>query len=80
VATNLQRYARAIPQYNLGHTQIVKSLEKLANTMPELFLAGNYLSGPSIGACVEQANRTAEAVRVYLASIGVAEVGAVAHT
>jgi oxygen-dependent protoporphyrinogen oxidase len=80
VATNLHRYARAIPQYNLGHGQVVESLERLATAMPELFLAGNYLSGPSIGACVEQATRTAEAVRVYLASIGVAEVGAVAPT
>jgi protoporphyrinogen/coproporphyrinogen III oxidase len=79
VATNLHRYARALPQYNLGHSQIVKSLEALTAGMPGLFLAGNYLSGPSIGACVEQAFRTAEAVRVYLASIGVAGVGAVAH-
>jgi oxygen-dependent protoporphyrinogen oxidase len=79
VATNLHRHGRAIPQYNLGHCQIVKSLESLTSAMPGLFLAGNYLSGPSIGACVEQAFRTAEAVRVYLASIGVAGVGAVAH-
>jgi len=79
VATNLHRHARAIPQYNLGHSQIVKSLEALTAAMPGLFLAGNYLAGPSIGACVEQAFRTAEAVRVYLASIGVAGVGAVAH-
>jgi oxygen-dependent protoporphyrinogen oxidase len=79
VAANVQRYARAIPQYNLGHIQVVESLEKLANTMPELFLAGNYLSGPSIGSCVEQANRTVDAVREYLASIGVAGVEAVAH-
>ena len=78
-ATNLHRYARALPQYNLGHTQIIKSLEALTASMPGLFLAGNYLSGPSIGACVEQADRTAEAVRAYLASIGVAGVGAVAH-
>lgn len=79
VATNLQRYARALPQYNLGHTQTIQSLEKLVVTMPELFLAGNYLSGPSIGACVEQATRTAQQVRIYLASIGVAGVGTVAH-
>ena len=78
-ATNLHRHTRALPQYNLGHTQIVKSLEALTASMPGLFLAGNYLSGPSIGACVEQADRTAEAVRVYLASIGVAGVGALAH-
>jgi protoporphyrinogen/coproporphyrinogen III oxidase len=80
VATNLHRYARALPQYNLGHGQIVKSLEALTAAMPGLFLAGNYLSGPSIGACVEQAYRTADAVHVYLASIGVAGVGALAHT
>lgn len=79
VTTNVHRYARALPQYNLGHTEIVKSLESLAAATPGLFLAGNYLSGPSIGASVEQANRTAEAVRVYLASIGVAGVGEVAH-
>jgi oxygen-dependent protoporphyrinogen oxidase len=79
VATNVHRYARALPQYNLGHIQTVKSLESLAATMPGLFLAGNYLSGPSVGNCVEQAFRTAEAARVYLASIGVAGAGAVAH-
>lgn len=79
VTTNLNRYERAIPQYNLGHTQTIQSLESLAAATPGLFLAGNYLSGPAIGACVEQANRTAQDVRVYLASIGVAGVGAVAH-
>ncbi len=79
VAVNLHRHARALPQYNLGHSQIVKSLEALAGNMPGLFLAGNYLTGPSIGACVEQADQTADAVRDYLASIGVAGVGAVAH-
>jgi protoporphyrinogen/coproporphyrinogen III oxidase len=79
VATNLHRYTRALPQYNLGHTQIIRSLETLTAGTPGLFLAGNYLSGPSIGSCVEQAERTAEAARIYLASIGVAGVGAVAH-
>jgi oxygen-dependent protoporphyrinogen oxidase len=76
VATNLHSYARALPQYNLGHTQIIKSLETLTAATPGLFLAGNYLSGPSIGACVEQAERTAESARGYLASIGAT---AVAH-
>ena len=79
VATRVHRYARALPQYNLGHSEIVKALEAQTAAVPGLFLAGNYLSGPSVGACVEQAFRTAEAARVYLASIGVAGVGAVAH-
>jgi len=77
--THLYRYARALPQYNLGHCETVKSLEALAAGIPGLFLAGNYLSGPSIGARVDQAYRTADATRTYLASIGVAGVGAVAH-
>jgi len=77
--THVQRYARALPQYNLGHSQTVASLSALTSAIPGLFLAGNYLSGPSIGSCVEQANQTAEALRVYLASIGIAGVGAVAH-
>jgi oxygen-dependent protoporphyrinogen oxidase len=79
VAQHLRKYDRALPQYNLGHTQTIQSLETLAASFPGLFLAGNYLFGPSIGACVEQANRAAQEVRVYLASIGVAGVGAVAH-
>jgi oxygen-dependent protoporphyrinogen oxidase len=79
VATNLHRYARALPQYNLGHSEMVSALGAAASSVAGLFLAGNYLSGPSIGSCVEQANQTADAVRVYLASIGVAGVGATAH-
>ncbi len=78
-ATELHVYPRAIPQYNLGHGETVAALAKLTAAAPELFLTGNYLSGPSIGACVDQATRTAQDVRVYLASIGVAGVGAVAH-
>jgi oxygen-dependent protoporphyrinogen oxidase len=79
VATELQVYPRAIPQYNLGHGATVAALAKLTSATPELFLTGNYLSGPSIGACAEQATRTAQEIRIYLASIGVAGVGAVAH-
>jgi protoporphyrinogen/coproporphyrinogen III oxidase len=78
-AIHVRRYAQALPQYNLGHSEIVSSLETLASANPGLFLAGNYLSGPSIGTCVEQADRTAQAVRIYLASIGAAGTGATAR-
>ena len=77
--TNVHRYASALPQYNLGHSKTVAALGALTSAIPGLFLAGNYLSGPSIGACVEQANQTADALRIYLASVGIAGVGAVAH-
>ncbi len=79
VFTHTQTYKRALPQYNLGHTKTIATLQKLTSVIPGLFLAGNYLCGPAIGACVEQANQTADAARVYLASIDAAGVGAMAH-
>lgn len=65
----LKLYQRAIPQYNLGHSQRVDSLGALCADFPGLFLAGNYLKGPSIGACVEQARTViAPNVRNFLSS------------
>jgi len=64
----VQRNARALPQYNLGHSQIIATLHEELARFPGLFLTGNYWNGPSVGTCVEQAFRTAEAVREYLSS------------
>jgi protoporphyrinogen/coproporphyrinogen III oxidase len=61
------RYPKALPQYNLGHAQVVTSVREEIAQMPGLFLCGNYLEGPSIGNCIEQAFRTAESVRDFLA-------------
>ncbi len=66
----VQRHSRALPQYNLGHGQTIATLCELAASVPGLFLTGNYLEGPAIGACVKHAFETAELVRQYLASIG----------
>jgi len=71
VELRVQRYSRAIPQYNLGHTRVIGRLVQLTASQPGLFLAGNYLSGPSIGACVNQAQETSHTVCNYLAKIGV---------
>jgi oxygen-dependent protoporphyrinogen oxidase len=66
-ALRVQKYARALPQYNLGHSRIVETLAKLTASTPGLFLAGNYLAGPSIGACVAQATQTCDAVLSHVA-------------
>lgn len=73
------RYERALPQYNLGHGRTISSIADSLSTVPGLFLTGNFLAGPSIGSCVEQANQTADAARVYLASIGAAGSPEIAH-
>jgi protoporphyrinogen/coproporphyrinogen III oxidase len=61
--SNVTLYPRALPQYNLGHSERLASLQKLRAELPSLWLAGNYLRGPSIGACLEQAQSVAEEIR-----------------
>lgn len=56
------RYPRALPQYNVGHARRVDEIKGLLRTLANLYLAGNYLAGRSIGDCVELASRVAEEV------------------
>jgi oxygen-dependent protoporphyrinogen oxidase len=60
--SNVQIYPRALPQYNLGHSERLAELERLRLEARNLWLVGNYLRGPSIGACVEQSLAVAEQV------------------
>jgi len=48
-------WPRALPQYNLGHGDRLATIAENLSRFPGLFLTGNYLRGPAIGACVEQA-------------------------
>lgn len=66
VARHVHIYQRAIPQYNLGHEMILAELKRTCDAIPGLFLAGNYLEGPAMGACVERAFRVADEVDKYL--------------
>jgi oxygen-dependent protoporphyrinogen oxidase len=63
VCSNVAIYQRALPQYNLGHSERIAALKDLRAKFPGLWLAGNYLRGPSIGACVEQTLSIAEEIR-----------------
>jgi protoporphyrinogen/coproporphyrinogen III oxidase len=58
-------HAKALPQYNLGHGHIVEGLREAQAQLHGVFFAGNYLEGPAIGKCVEQASRTAESVHAF---------------
>jgi len=60
------RYRQAIPQYNLGHEQRVRAIKEELTTMPGVFITSNYLEGISVPACIEQGERTANAVAAYL--------------
>jgi oxygen-dependent protoporphyrinogen oxidase len=57
-------YPRALPQYNIGHTTRVGSLARESSFFLNLRLVGNYLRGPAIGACIEQALAVADEMRI----------------
>ena len=66
--SNVSVVPRAIPQYNLGHTARLAEIEKLRLQFPGLHFAGNYLNGPAVGTCVEQAFKVADAIRISFAN------------
>ena len=68
VFSNVTIWPRALPQYNLGHGDRLAALAKLCARFPGLCLIGNYLRGPAIGSCVDQALAVAEQVRNFAAA------------
>jgi protoporphyrinogen/coproporphyrinogen III oxidase len=68
VFSNVIVWPQAIPQYNLGHTARIAAIEKLRTAFPGLHFATNYLHGPAIGTCVEQALKVADEIRISFAN------------
>ena len=68
VFSNVTVWARAIPQYNLGHTARLAEIDRLRASFPGLHLAGSYLNGPAIGTCVEHALKVADEIRISFAN------------
>jgi oxygen-dependent protoporphyrinogen oxidase len=56
-------YQYALPQYDLGHAARIANLQRKSYALLNLKLVGNYLRGPSIGACIEQALAVADEIR-----------------
>jgi oxygen-dependent protoporphyrinogen oxidase len=58
--SHVHAWQRAIPQYNLGHLQHISQLTQIQNKHQSIRLIGNYLRGPALGACIEQALTVAQ--------------------
>jgi oxygen-dependent protoporphyrinogen oxidase len=63
------RWIHAIPQYNLGHSQILAGLREEVARFPGLFLTGSYLEGPSVPACIDHATKTAKSAHEHITSV-----------
>ncbi len=59
VVARVRHWPLGLPQYALGHGARRAILETANTRCPGLHVTGNYLSGPSVAACLEQAVHTA---------------------
>ena len=59
-------WSKAIPQYNLGHLQRLKTIRNSLTPFAGLFLSSNYLDGVALGDCVRRGEETSQAVLNYL--------------
>jgi oxygen-dependent protoporphyrinogen oxidase len=55
-------WERAIPQYNVGHLDIVGALESFEQQTPGLYITGNFRGGVSVSDCVKQAHAVGDRV------------------
>jgi protoporphyrinogen/coproporphyrinogen III oxidase len=68
VIARARNWPRGIPQYGRGHLARLGILDRLGQSCPGLSVTGNYFDGPSVGACVVRAARTAAELGDYLAT------------
>jgi oxygen-dependent protoporphyrinogen oxidase len=66
--TRVVRWPRSMPQYHVGHVEIVNRIEELAVQSPTLALAGNAFHGVGIPNCIHSGEQAAERVLAALAA------------
>ncbi|HZY79348.1 MAG TPA: protoporphyrinogen oxidase [Cyclobacteriaceae bacterium] len=49
---HVQRWDKGIPQFYVGHDDIVAALKEFENKNPNICISGNYLTGVAVGDCV----------------------------
>lgn len=62
----LKLWPTAIPQYELGHLEILSELEKAEKNTPGLWICGNYRSGVAFPDCVTFGYEQAKVVKEFL--------------
>ncbi len=68
IVARVKHWPLGLPQYEIGHLKRTVCLRDAEKRTPGLFLTGNYFDGPSVAACLGQAEKTAWAVNAHLAN------------
>jgi oxygen-dependent protoporphyrinogen oxidase len=65
-AARVVRWERSMPQYQVGHLELLERIDRSLAATPGLFVTGSAYRGIGIADCVRQARDAAERVRTYL--------------
>ena len=60
--TDIARWTNTMPQYHVGHVELVDSIEEQLKSIPGLELAGNAYRGVGIPLCVRSGKQAAERI------------------
>jgi oxygen-dependent protoporphyrinogen oxidase len=60
----VSHWARTMPQYHVGHRELVKEIETLAAAEPALAVAGNAFHGVGIPNCIQCGFAAAEKIAI----------------
>ena len=63
---NIKRWMKSIPQYDLNYSTNTQNIRNELMKFDGLFLGGNYLSGVSVGDCIQYGKDVAGQICEYL--------------
>lgn len=58
--SELQRWERSMPQYHVGHLELVAKINERVASLPGLTIAGNAYSGPGLPDCIRSGETAAD--------------------
>ncbi|MBL7994964.1 hypothetical protein JNM05_06285, partial [bacterium] len=58
----VHKWNKAIPQYRIGHGQIICKLAQTEKAFSGLYFTGNYRGGISVGDCLMQSDQLAKRI------------------
>jgi protoporphyrinogen/coproporphyrinogen III oxidase len=60
----IYRWKDAMPEYGVGHKQLIETLQELTSQETGLYLTGNYFSGVGISDCIHHAEKVVEEINI----------------
>jgi oxygen-dependent protoporphyrinogen oxidase len=63
----ITRWDKAIPQYRVGHSRVIETIERFERECPGIYVGGNFRGGISVSDCIQSAKALSERITSNLA-------------